>query len=456
MMKTSQIAAQPDCPPSARSVFPIASRIKAALILLPLAAISSVAQAIPAATASPISTGFALPSSAGTLQYAVSASQGLSSNYFGNAGVDSSTNLSADLAFITSSQLYPFNTVFTGGRSWSSSGQPSYDYLNLAITQGVNVQRWVSVLSDSVSYLPQTASTGLSGVPGVGDLGLNPVQVGAVTGQGVLSGYSTRVANTAALSVERQLTGKTSLQASGSYALTRFLSSSSNPSSPGLDSDGETGSLGLSHRIDARNTLGGNYAYSRNTYSGTNFGIPEPAFSGHTASLQVSHQFTRKLGVSLAAGPQWTSIDTPGSTPALSLFANLSASYNGEFSRATLAYTRSSNSGSGVVGGAISDSITFSTGRTLDRVWLCALTAAYTQTAGLPSAASIPFSFHTTVAGVQISRALVRTLSAYASYTLENQSNQGTAAAVDLFSGLSNVAGFGLTYSPAPIHLGHS
>jgi hypothetical protein len=39
---------------------------------------------------------------------------------------------------------------------------------------------------------------------------------------------------------------------------------------------------------------------------------------------------------------------------------------------------------------------------------------------------------------------------------LQNQSNQGTAAAVDLFSGLSNVAGFGLTYSPTAIHLGHS
>jgi hypothetical protein len=42
------------------------------------------------------------------------------------------------------------------------------------------------------------------------------------------------------------------------------------------------------------------------------------------------------------------------------------------------AYTRSSNSGSGVVGGAISNSVTFSTSRTFDRVWLCALTSAYT------------------------------------------------------------------------------
>jgi hypothetical protein len=69
-------------------------------------------------------------------------------------------------------------------------------------------------------------------------------------------------------------------------------------------------------------------------------------------------------------------------------------------------------------------------------------------------AATLPFSFHTTVAGVQVSRALARSLSAYASYTLQNQSNQGTAAAVDLFSGLSDVAGFGITFSPSAVRLG--
>ncbi len=333
--------------------------------------------------------------------------------------------------------------------------------------------------------MPQTASTGLSGIPGAGDLGVtpvptganpgptgvNPVQTGpapgqpgptpaptsANPGQGVLSGFSTRVTNTSSLSLQRQLTGKTSFNASGSYVLIRFLNNSGSttvPSSAGLDSDGDSAGAGLSHRIDARNSLAGNFAYARNTYSGTSSGIRQPGFSSQTASLQFTHQFTRKLSTSLAAGPQWTSIDSPGLTPALSLFANLSATYTGEFSHASLAYSRSTNSGFGVVGGAISNSVTFSAGRVVDRVWLVALTAAYTQTSDLPSAVTLPFTFHTTVAGVQVSRALARTLSAYASYTLQKQSDQGTAAAVDLFSGLSNVAGFGLTFSPSAVRLG--
>jgi hypothetical protein len=448
---------------SPQTAFQTASTL---LLLLPLLAhpAMSGAQALPAASASPISTGFSLPSTSGTLQYALSASQSLSSNYLGNSGVASFTNLTGDLAFIASSSLDPFSAVFTGGRSWSDSGQPSYNYLNLSLSQAVNTHRWVFTLSDAVNYMPQTASTGLSGIPGAGDLGVAPVPTGvtpaptsANPGQGVLSGFSTRVANTSSLSLQRQITGKTSLNASGSYVLTRFLNNSGSstvPSSAGLDSDGDSASAGLSHRIDARNSLAGNFAYARNTYSGTSSAIRQPGFSSQTASLQFAHLFTRKLSTSLAAGPQWTSIDSPGLTPALSLFANLSANYTGEFSHASVAYSRSTNSGFGVVGGAISNSVTFSAGRVCDRVWLVALTAAYTQTSDLPSAVTLPFTFHTTVAGVQVSRALTRTLSAYASYTLQKQSTQGTAAAVDLFSGLANVAGFGLTFSPSAVRLG--
>ncbi|MGP8259007.1 MAG: hypothetical protein ACLQM6_03535 [Acidobacteriaceae bacterium] len=454
---------QPNMRHASQPAAPVACQIKAALfMLLPLVALpaSSAAQALPVATASPVSTGFSLPSVAGTLQYAVSASQSEASNYYGDSSVNSSTNLSGDLAFITTSQLYPFNMVFSGGRAWSSSGQSAYDFFNLAMTQGIHTQRWTFVLSDSVSYLPGTASSGLSGVPGVGDLGVNPVQPGTTAGtgappsQGVLTGYSSRVSNSISLSIARPITGKTSFSASGSYAITRFVNDSN--STPGLDSNNESGSLGISHRIDARDSAGGNYSYTRSTFPGANAGLAAPAFSSQSVSVQYSRQFTRKFGISASAGPAWNNTDTPGSTSTHSLYANLSAIYAGKFSQAAMAYTHSTNSGYGVVGGALSDSVSFSTGRTLDRVWQCSFTAAYSKTSELPSAASLPFTFHTTVLGVQVSRAIVRSLSAYASYTLQHQTNQGAAAAVDLFSGLSNVTGFGLTYSPMAIRLGHS
>ena len=59
----------------------------------------------------------------------------------------------------------------------------------------------------------------------MGDLGVAPapVQVGPDSGQGVLTNYSPEITNTAAGSVQRQLTGKTSLTGSVSYTLLRFL-----------------------------------------------------------------------------------------------------------------------------------------------------------------------------------------------------------------------------------------
>lgn len=428
----------------------------ALLLLLMLLAVSTFAtsQAIPAAEASPISTGFALPRAAGSLQYAVSASESIASNNFGNSGVSDYTNLSGDLAFITSSQRDPFSLVFSGGHSWSTSNQSSYSFLNMAMSQVLNMRRWNFVLSDSVSYLPGTAAAGLSGVPGVGDLGLNPVQVGTDTGQGVLTSYSSRVANTAALSAQRQITGKTSLYAAGTYSISRFLSTSGSSSNSGLESDSETGSAGLNHRIDARNTIGGGYAYSNFTYNGNNFGISAPGFNSQTATVQYSHQFTRKLGFNASAGPQWTTLSSSGSSSSLSLYTSASASYAAQYTQTSLSYTRSTNGGFGVVGGAASDSVIFSTNRTFNRVWLCSASVAYTRTQNLPTAGAVPFTYHTTVFGGQVSRALMRSLSIYGSYTLENQSNQGTAPSVDLFSGLSQVGGFGITFSPASIHLG--
>ena len=85
-------------------------------------------QALPAAEASPISTGFALPLTAGTLQYGVSASESLYWGYYNTPGTVAATNVSGDLAYISASKRDPFSMVFSGGRSTSTSNQPSYTF----------------------------------------------------------------------------------------------------------------------------------------------------------------------------------------------------------------------------------------------------------------------------------------------------------------------------------------
>lgn len=418
---------------------------------------SSPGQALPAAEASPISTGFALPTTLGTLQYAVSASQTITWGYYGGGGGYEGTSLTGDMAYLSNSKMHPFSMVVSGGHSFSESGESAYSFLSLGLSQVASFGRWNFIIADDVSYLPGTPATGLSGVPGVGDLGVSPIQVVPDTGQGVLTVFSNRVSNTASASLSRQITAKTSVTGSGSYSVTRFLTSSvagASASTEGLDNQSSGGSAGIMHQLNARNSFGGTYAYSAYGYSANNLGIPVENFASQTASASYSHQFSRKLSMSAAAGPQWTKISGIPNDTALSLFASVSASYAAKSFASSLIFSRSTNAGYGTVGGAISDSIGFSASRKFALVWNCSFTSTYTHTSNLPVAGVSTYTADTYVEGVQMSRALARSLSAYASYTLEDQSYNAISA-VDVFSGASQVVGFGITYSPSSMHLGH-
>lgn len=422
-------------------------------VLLMMIAPAAFGQALPAAEAAPISTGFSLPRTAGTLQYAVSASESLVWGYYGNSGAAFATNLTGDLAYLSNSKRNPFSMVLAGGHSWSTSGQPSFSYVSLGLSQIANAGRWNFVFSDNVNYMPGTPTVGLSGIAGVGDLGVSPVQVGVDSGQGVLSNFSSRVTNVVSGTVQRQLTGKTSINGSGSASITRFLDTGGS-NNGGLDSNSITGGAGISHQYNERTSLGGNYAYSTYSYSGDTSGTQAFNFVSQTASVLFTHRFTRKWGMSASAGPQWTLSDYSGSKQQLSAFVDASVDYAGHYSSGSLAYVRSTNSGFGAIGGSLSDSLTFVATHPFAVVWSSSFSASYTRTESLPLPLAAHYKFDTTLAGVQVSRALVRSLSTYASFTVQNQSSQSSATAANVFNGLSEVVGFGLTYSPMSVHLG--
>jgi hypothetical protein len=417
------------------------------------------AQALPAAEAAPISTGFALPTNLGSLQYAVSASQSLNWGYYSSSGASASTNITGDLAYLSNSNRHPFSLVLSGGRSWSGSGQSSYSFANLSASQVANFGRWNFVVSDSVNYLPGTPVAGLSGVPGLGDLGVTPVQAGSDGGQGILTNYSSRITNSVAATLSRQLNGKTSVNLSGTYGIYRFLSTTSasaNSSGAGLDSSSEGGSVGVNRQLSPRTSFGGSYSYSISNYPNNSLGIVAPGFASQSLDAFASHQFTHRLSGSISIGPQWTSVSTPGTSSSslhVSTSGSASASYSAKNYSANVSFSRSSNSGFGVVGGAVSNSATLGVSRTFARVWSTSATAGYTQSSNLSGVGVAAFSVNTYVVGAQISRAVARSLSCYASYTLQDQSSPSTAA-VNAFSGTSNAVGFGITYSPSALHLG--
>ncbi len=447
-------AARPATPRS-----PVLTRCRPLLCALGLLAgvPSSHGQAIPAATADPISTGFHLPSALGSMTYSVSAVETLTSGYGAGSGFQAATGLNGNLGLISPSRQYPTSLVFAGGRFWSTSSQPSTNYADFAISQVVNGKHWNAVLTDSLAYLPATPSVGLAGVAGTGDLGAGTVQVGVDPGLGILSQYATRISNAASLNLSRQITARTSLQGAGAYTMLRFLSA---PAGQQYDSNTYTGSGGLSHQIDARNTVSGNYAYSSYTYLG---GLP--GFVTHTVSAGYNRRVSKLLTLDLQAGPQWISApatqasatvtaSTPAST-SLNAFISFNASYLSRLTTYNLGYYRGANAGYGLTGGTKADSVRFSASRTVARVYAVSANAAYTHSVTLGLGGTQSLAPQTFVFSAQASRALARSFSAFVSYTLEKQGDTGTAGLFNVFNGSFHVIGFGITYAPPAHHFGN-
>ena len=394
--------------------------------------------------------GFRLPATGGNLTYALNASESVSTGFYGNGDASTSTNVSGDMAFLSQSKTHPFNAVYSGAVLAGTQGQPFSIVQNLALSQTYITRLWDFTVADAVSYLPQSPSVGLSGVAGLGDLGIAPVETGPVTGQSALSRYAPRVTNSSTASAMGRLTAKTSLNATGSMLIERFTGGSS---AQGLiDSNQASGSLGVSHRVNGRSSVSGNFNLSKITYSPN---VYSSAFTVEGANFEYSRQWTRSLSLDASLGPQWTST-TFASRPrtSLDLATNLDATYQSRNTSATLSYVRGTNNGFGVVPGAFSNSVNGSARRTFNRVWNGSATLNYSHGAN-PASLGLPdFSLNTLVAGVQVSRAISRSVSTYASYSAQHQSTSGIANQSGAFGGLYQSVAFGVTYAPRSVYFG--
>jgi hypothetical protein len=405
------------------------------------------AQAIPVQTQSPLYTPFSIPRVKGQLQYSITGSGGVSLGYDGDNGTNSFGGISGNLAFNAPSVRYPFSIVYSGGYSFNSIGGTSPFFQNLSLSQGYSTARWRFNLADNISYLPYTATAGLSGIPGVGDLGVS----GTDSPQQLLTVNAARVNNSASGTVGHNLTGKTSLNGSVNYSIQRYLADVN-----AIQSDSLTGGGGLSHRIDARTSLSGNYSYSRFTYANQ----PQ-AFTSQGAQVTYTRQLTRHLNLSLGAGPQFIGATGSGNTgdgnTTITYSADTHLTYTGSSaSAATLSagYVRGVNSGFGAGFGSENDSFSLSGTRRITRLLQPSAQISYTRSVGLDLVAGPPFEIDTVAASTQLNRALTRVLSVYGSYTATHQTNSGSFPGISPLTGLNQTLSFGLTYSPSSIHVG--
>ena len=422
---------------------------KAVLCLVPLALLCPLAngQDIPAVTTAPTYQGFQLPTELGTLNYALNFGELVRTGYYGTGSDIWATNISGDAAYLSRSEKHPLGMVYSGGYLYNSGGIASTVFQNLTLSQTYTTRLWNTVLSDSVNYLPESASSGLSGIPGVGDVGVTVPPVGGDTGQDLLSRTGQRITNNASLSIQRQLTGSTSVAGGGGYYIQRFLTDSINAlNTQNIYVQGE-----LNHRIDALSKVQGDYSYSHFSYEGQDF-----AFTSQKFTVGYTRQVNRKLGVHATVGPQIVSSSgSPLASSSVNASIDAGLAYEAQRYNFSVDYTRGVRAGSGVVQGSFADSVFAGGGRRLGEYMHLAGGASYTHSSSIGNLTSLPFDFQTVVGNAQVSRTISRNFNVYVSYSLQYQQHSSLLASTAAFTGTSQTFGFGITYSPRQLHLGH-
>lgn len=394
--------------------------------------------------------GFNLPTHLGTLSYSLTGSEMIDTgSAYGGGSVYASTALGGNLAYISTSEKNPFSMLYSGGLVLTTlpGNSTAQTYQNLALSQVFRTKSWTFVASDTFSYLPGSPTTGISGIAGTGDIGIYPVQNGLGPSQYILSDYSTRISNGLSGDATWQATASLDFEGSASWDVLHYTGGGA----AGINNNDVTATLGPNYRIDARNTVGGEVFYSRASFPG--YGTYTITTEG--ASASYTRDWTRRITTTVSFGPARTTGETYTSIPSQwNLAGSASVNYATRTTGFYANYSRAVNSGSGIIFGALTDSVAAGMSQPIGEDWNFGLQLGYSHNVGLaPIDGGIPI-YDATFGGVQIGRRLTQSLSCFGSYTAMSQTENQAASQFGAFNGLNNVFSFGITFAPAPLMKG--
>jgi hypothetical protein len=390
---------------------------------------AAIAQVVPAATGPAI-----VPPAGRSLEYAVRYAQ--SAQFGVSSSSAQMSTASGSLAFVNASERDPFTLQYSGGYTWALSG-PAFEsgqFQRLFVTQGIDWKKWKLMLGDDASYLPQSPTTGFTGIPGIGE----PIGVtgtAPASSQSILNLNSHAVENNANGSLEFDATKATAVSGGGGSVLLRF------PNGDGLDTDTLSANATVLHTLNGRDSLSVTYLFLNFTY---------PAylvtFETKSGLIGYQHKWTRNLETSFAAGPELlTSTVVPNS---LDVAVNASIQYIQRFSSLGLNYTRGTNGGSGYLFGAKVNSATGNFQQQFGIDWELGLTGGFQETDDLTDSGTTRAIF----GGAEATRRFGRDLVVFANYTASTQSSTA-ALPTNALNQLMNAISFGVGYSPLPKRL---
>lgn len=399
----------------------------------------------------------------GIIHYSLGAGEIIQYGLYSGSNTNFTTNLSGTVGYGGNNPRFPFSMLYAGGLLLTNFDQASAQtYQNATVSQGfVITPRMNFSVSDSVSYLPQSPTTGYSGIPGVGDLGtIGPAQGPA---GGILTYYGKRVSNSLNGGLERKLTASTSISGSAGWDILRFVDG------VGVDTTSLSGSAALNHRLNGRTTVSGNVTYAIFTFGNYGpltdpFGLSNLSIQTRGANLAVSRLLTRSLTLSASGGPQF--INSSNSTlapPRTTASGSVGLTYVHKITTASFSYARGASGGSGVQQGSLMDTVSASVSRAYGHDWQASITGNYTHSDALITNAlvnrylGVNGTYNTVFAGVQVSHRLGVHTSMYAGYTVQQQSGSNSVGSVNsptVFNGVANIFSIGITWTPQSTRLG--
>jgi hypothetical protein len=351
----------------------------------------------------------------------------------------------------------------SGGLVYGTRGRSSSFPQQFGVSHSIQLRRWSLSFTNQFGYLPESSAGGIggaglggfgggglsggaigSGVPGLGGQ-LNPA---FVPNQGVYNGASSRISNAFGTQVNYLISGRSSITVGGSLGVLHFLDSSL------IDSRQLSVRTGYNYKISGTDTLAVSYGYGRFGFNG---GISN--VENHSFQLLYGRRLSGRLAWHVGAGPQVSrnQNQTNGTLKQVSVSASTGLSFTGANGTSSLTYFRAMSGGSGVFAGAQSDSIQFSTGRQVSRLWAASLGLRYSHNKSLGNggATTTANSFHSWGANVGMSRPLGRYSNMSFNYGVQWQNNRvgtcGGAACTGSF--LRNVFGIQFDFSFRPIRL---
>ena len=317
---------------------------------------------------------------------------------------------------------------YLGGGVFSTGGGTGN-----GVIQDVNLdaqftfRRWTLTLIDELRYTPEIAfgSVGFGGIPTTISV---PIGLPFGTGQTILNAFGQRLTNASGIQADVRVSPRSSVTFSGGYSELYFFDQDL------LNSKAIYGQAGYNYRLTRNDSIGVSYVY--NGYRYDNFA---QSIDTHSALLSYGRQVTGRLAFQVAVGPEYAlfatniscttgmNVSACGSSDQLLWSLNTSLNYHLERTQFFATYSHGVTGGSGVLAGAIGDTVLGSVSHQIARTLTGDVDLGYARNKGLAVAiGNLPVlngTFDYWTAGGHLTHPWGRTLQLILGYQFQYQNS---------------------------------